>query len=149
MTTASKAFSSFARKGYTPPGYVAGIFLLYNMLMEKKLHSYIDYINKESKHPNAELIKYHKTMVQQFQHERLIHLIVTMFFSLFMILFFVLFLILTVTLPSGESTKLILGVIGGITLALLVTTLLYVRHYYILENGTQELEDITKKLYGR
>ena len=88
-------------------------------------------------------------MVQQFQHERLIHLIVTMFFSLFMILFFVLFLILTVTLPSGESTKLILGVIGGITLALLVTTLLYVRHYYILENGTQELEDITKKLYGR
>ena len=57
----------------------------YNVLMNKKLQDYIKYIEKESEKPSKELQEYHKTMVQQFQHERLIHLIVTLFFALFMI----------------------------------------------------------------
>ena len=48
------------------------------MLMDKKLKAYIEYIDKESKHPSAELIAFHRDQVQQFQHERFIHLIVTM-----------------------------------------------------------------------
>ena len=119
------------------------------MLMDKKLRNYIEYIQKEAKKPSAELIDYHKTMTQQFQHERFIHLIVTMFFALFMILFFILFLILAIFIPKVEAANYIIGGVGVVTLILLITTLFYVRHYYQLENGTQILEDITRKLYKR
>ena len=127
----------------------SGPFFCYNVLMDKRLRDYIKYIEKESAHPTAELIDYHKTMTQQFQHERLIHLIVTFFFALFMIMFFMLFLVLSITMPSGEATTIILTCVGIVTLIFLVTTVFYVRHYYQLENGTQVLEEITRKLYKR
>lgn len=117
--------------------------------MDKKLRDYIKYIEKEAKHPSAELIDYHKTMTQQFQHERFIHLIVTMFFALFMIICFVTFLMLAIFMPKVTAANFIIGGIGAVTLILLITTLFYVRHYYQLENGTQVLEDITRKLYKR
>ena len=34
-----------------------------------------------------------------------------------------------------------------VTLALTVTVVLYARHYYLLENGCQKLEEISKKFY--
>ena len=117
--------------------------------MDKKLRDYIKYIKRESAHPTAELIDYHKTMTQQFQHERFIHLIVTFFFALFMIMFFMLFLALALFLPAGTASTIIVACTGLVALIFLVTTLFYVRHYYLLENGTQELEEITRKLYKR
>ena len=117
--------------------------------MEKKLHNYIEYIEKEAKHPTPELIKYHLVMTQQFQHERLIHLIVTMFLALFMIIFFITFLAFSISLTGNAAANYILGSVGGITVILLITTLFYVRHYYQLENGTQKLKEITKILYKR
>lgn len=116
--------------------------------MDKKLRNYIEEIEKASKHPSKELIEYHKTMTAQFQHERFIHLVVTLFFALFLIIFFCMFLFATLSL-SGDAGILVTACLGVITLILLVVTLFYVRHYYQLENGTQKLEDITKKLYGR
>ena len=115
--------------------------------MDKKLKAYIEYIDKESAKPSAELIEYHKIMLQQFQHERAIHLEVTLAFALFMIIFFVFFIFLQLNMtPGGE----LLGYCIGTILVLLVITLLfYVRHYYKLENGVQTLEEITRKLYGR
>lgn len=121
----------------------------YNVLMNKKLQDYIKYIEKESEKPSKELQEYHKTMVQQFQHERLIHLIVTLFFALFMILFFIFFGALEIWLPRGGWGEVIIAGIGIIDGILLVVTLFYVRHYFQLENGVQKLEEITKKLYGR
>jgi hypothetical protein len=119
--------------------------------MDKKLQAYIDYIEKESKHPSEELIRFHRDQVQQFQHERLIHLIVTMFFALFMVIFFIFFFILN--LPdmalTGTWGTILTGCIGVVELALLVVTLFYVRHYYQLENGTQKLEDYTRILEKR
>ena len=117
--------------------------------MDKKLRNYIEYIEKESKHPTPELIKYHLVMTQQFQHERIIHLIVTMFFALFMIIFFIAFLALTIALSGNGAAGYILSAMGVITLILVIVTLFYVRHYYQLENGTQRLEEITKQLYKR
>ena len=114
--------------------------------MDKRLRDYIKYIEKESAHPTAELIDYHKTMTQQFQHERMIHLIVTFFFALFMIMFFMLFLTLMLNDIYGSIMKACTGIV---TLIFLVTTVFYVRHYYQLENGTQQLEEITRKLYKR
>ena len=121
----------------------------YNVLMDKKLKNYIKYIEKESAHPTAELIDYHKTMTQQFQHERFIHLIVTFFFALFMIIFFILFMTLVLTLPNDLYGWIMKGCTGAITLIFVVVVIFYVRHYYLLENGTQKLEDITRKLYKR
>jgi len=117
--------------------------------MNKKLQDYIEYIEKESEKPSKELQEYHKTMVQQFQHERLIHLIVTLFFALFMILFFIFFGALEIWLPRGGWGEVIIAGIGVIDGILLVVTLFYVRHYFRLENGVQKLEEITKRLYGR
>ena len=116
--------------------------------MDKKLKEYIKEIEKASKNPSAELIEYHKTMVQQFQHERFIHLVVTLFFALFMLLSFGMFLLAATSFP-GQSGMMISGGLGMITFILLVVTLFYIRHYYQLENGTQKLEEITKKLYQR
>ena len=114
--------------------------------MDKKLRNYIKEAEKLCKNPSKEIVEYHKTMTAQFQHERLIHLIVTMFFALFMIIFFALFLNAVLMLPgeSGQAVTLCLGLVTGI---FLIVTLFYVRHYYQLENGTQVLEDITKKMY--
>lgn len=62
-----------------------------------------------------------------FQHERLVHLIVTVLFALLTIIVFV----LAVTKFSLWS--------GMLLFFLLVLLLPYIRHYYILENGTQKL----------
>ena len=113
--------------------------------MYKKLRAYTKYIEEETKNPTPELAAYHQAMVAQFQHERLIHLIVTLFFALFMILFFGLFCLLEINDTRGSD---ILNIcVGGVTAILLVTTVCYAIHYYHLENGVQKLEDITKKLY--
>ena len=117
--------------------------------MDKKLREYIAYIDKASKKPTPELIEYHKMMLQQFQHERFIHLIVTMFFALFMVIFFIFFGVIEIWLPKGGWGDMIAAGIGIIDCIFLVVTLFYVRHYYRLENGVQELEEITRKLYGR
>ncbi len=116
--------------------------------MDKKLKNYIKEIEKASKNPSKELIEYHKAMLQQFQHERFIHLVVTMFFALFLFLSFGMFLLAATSFP-GQSGMMVSTCLGIVTFILLVVTLFYVRHYYQLENGTQILEDITKKLYKR
>ena len=119
----------------------------YNLLMDKKLKNYIAYIDKESSKPTPELIEYHKMMLQQFQHERAIHLEVTLAFALFMIIFFIFFIVLQLNLaPGGE---LLSYCVGAILIMLVATVLFYVRHYYRLENGVQVLEEITRKLYKR
>ena len=65
--------------------------------------------------------------IQFFQHERLIHLIVTVTFA-----------ILTVMSVLGfvATTQIGLLVLTGMLLVLLIP---YIRHYYILENGVQKL----------
>ena len=117
--------------------------------MDKKLRDYIKEIEKASKEPSAELIEYHKTMTAQFQHERFIHLIVTVFFALFLFLSFAMFLFASIYLTSSHYGIVISSCLGFVTLIFLIVTLFYIRHYYQLENGTQRLEEITKKLYKR
>lgn len=69
-----------------------------------------------------------------FQHERLIHLIVTVLFALMTILVF--FLAVT-------SFSLWTGVLLLLLMALLIP---YIRHYWLLENGTQKLYQYYDKL---
>ncbi len=67
------------------------------------------------------------TQIGFFQHERLVHLIVTVLFALMTIFVFA----LAVTVFSLWT--------GALLLLLLVLLIPYIRHYYILENGTQKL----------
>ncbi len=69
-----------------------------------------------------------QTKIAFFQHERLIHLLVTLFFALFAILFLVLGMISYIFLP--------------ILFILLIFLLFYIFHYFFLENHVQYLYKI-------
>ncbi len=130
--------------------------------MDAKLRQYTSFIAAEvrkiasTKDESSEyrrelknLTDYHKNMVEIFQHERLVHLIVTLSFSVMFVALF----ILNITLPSllsnaNSSTATIIQSSLVVVLTIIfVTTLFYLRHYYRLENGTQKLYKYTEKLY--
>lgn len=88
-------------------------------------------------HTNDELIAQRTLLlkrIQFYQHERLIHLLVTLAFALFFLLSLFMALILK---------ELGILVLTGLFLVLLVP---YIRHYYFLENSVQELYTIYYKL---
>ena len=99
--------------------------------MDKKLKACIEYIEKEYDHKNKkasdDLIAYHLQMVQHFQHERLVHLIVTVFVGSMTILF-LLFGLLT--------NNIYLYILFASTFILFIP---YIFYYYFLENGVQKL----------
>ena len=97
--------------------------------MKMYLYDYIDYVDdilKNSKRINYKKLKNdYLIKINFFQHERLIHLLVTLFYALFTIIFVFL------------SVKFWL--FSVITIALLIFLLFYVIHYFRLENGVQYL----------
>ena len=115
--------------------------------MEKKILAYEKFIEREAKRKlNAserrELAELHAETVANFQHERLIHLIITLFFAgLSMI---VVFAMVWCVINYGwliEASPLYL-----LAAILVVLTGFYVRHYYFLENHVQGLYKYTEKL---
>lgn len=97
--------------------------------MKKYLYDYIkniDLILKENKKVDYKKLKEeHLIKIKFFQHERLIHLIVTLFYALFNFLVF-------------SFIKIFLPFIF-IALILLIFLIFYVVHYFRLENGVQYL----------
>ena len=83
------------------------------------------------------LARYHRTRVQEFQHERLIHLLVTFFFAGLFLTSLAAFL---ATAAMGLAMNCLLGLL---VLILFVLELAYIRHYYQLENGVQRLYELT------
>ncbi|HOQ36872.1 MAG TPA: hypothetical protein PK033_10235 [Acetivibrio sp.] len=83
------------------------------------------------------LLDYHKTQIEFIQHERLIHLLVTLFFGLFF---------LTTTLISVAFDKLELLGVAAMFLILLIP---YIAHYYKLENGVQRLYELYNRIDER
>lgn len=99
--------------------------------MKQKINDYIKQIEneiekKEIKTSPEDLL----TTIKFFQHERLIHLIVTVFVGICAVLFLLGSL-------AFESFPLLLLLI--ITICLFVP---YIFHYYTLENGVQKLYDL-------
>ena len=122
--------------------------------MEKRILAYEKYIKAElAKHPSKETLKslraYHLEMVANFQHERLIHLLVTLFFAaltfIMLCLSGVSFAYLDFSSPD-LSLILALSPLYLVTIILFILTACYVRHYYFLENHTQKLYSLSKKL---
>ncbi len=113
--------------------------------MEKRLLNYLKYMRQfvSEEHEESEFKFVYNdlmTQIQFFQHERLIHLIVTITFAILTML--------------GILTSLFIQTIPVLILTLLFIGLLipYIRHYYILENGVQELytryDFLYKKIYS-
>ena len=110
--------------------------------MEKHIAEHYQTISQrlaaaKSKTDLAELAHYHRTRVQEFQHERLIHLLVTFFFAG---LFLVSLAVFLATAAMGLAMNCLLGLLA---LILFVLELAYIRHYYQLENGVQRLYELT------
>ncbi len=104
--------------------------------MKQKLNDYIKELEEkiEKKKIKKGLSEEVLTKIQFFQHERVVHLIVTVFVGISSILFLLGFLYL-------ENIQLLLLFI--ITFCLFIP---YIFHYYTLENGTQKLYDIYFKI---
>lgn len=106
------------------------------------MKNYEEFIKSAAKNPTPELIVYHREMLRNFQHERAIHLAVTLFFAAVSLVMLGLSIWLT-----GFVAPLPLLPLYLLTLILIILTGFYVKHYYFLENHTQALYDISEELY--
>ncbi len=84
-------------------------------------------LEKEKLQDKEQILKDHLLQIKIFQHERLIHLIVTVFVGIISILFLLFGLCLD---------NIMLLILFIITLLLFIP---YILHYYFLENGVQKL----------
>ena len=105
--------------------------------MKEQIES-IDKIIEEGKCKNIdEVIKDHLIKIQFYQHERLVHFLVTMLFALMFIIIF---------LYTLKNVSFGLVILNLILMGLLVP---YIIHYYKLENGVQYMYkqyDLLKKI---
>ena len=96
--------------------------------MKKYLYNYINEIdnllNNKSK-ITSEIINEHLIKISMFQHERLIHLLVTLFYALIFIIFM--------------SLGFIHYLFFAIAFIVMVFLICYIIHYFSLENGVQYL----------
>ena len=111
--------------------------------MKKRILTYRQHIDdclagREEVKDWNELLAEHLTQIGFFQHERLIHLLVTLTFALLTI-GSVFTIIITCYYP-----------LALLTLLLMVLLIPYIAHYYLLENETQKMyvqyDEILKKI---
>lgn len=98
--------------------------------MEKRIISYRKYMDSLLEKDDNDwefLRREHLVQIQFFQHERLIHLIVTALFALMEIISVI------ATVATGYLWLLVLVAV------LMVLLVPYIRHYYILENEVQKM----------
>ena len=98
--------------------------------MEKRILNYRKFIDELLTRDDLDweaVIREHLIQISFFQHERLIHLIVTITFA-----------ILEVVVIGLCVVSFTIGV-GLLAIALLILLIPYIRHYYILENEVQKM----------
>jgi hypothetical protein len=126
--------------------------------MDKAIKTHKQYIldqievlrKSDDKKALRELSAYHQSRVQDFQHERLVHLLVTLFFGTLMLLGFLSVVVLSsvaeLSLTAIDPYRILLVLATILSCLLLVIELGYVWHYYKLENGVQDLYKISETL---
>ena len=114
--------------------------------MKEKILKYVNDIDNKIQNINLiddldNLLKNHLIQIQFFQHERLIHLLVTLGFV---------FLCMTTIIVSITQINLLFAIIS---LILLVVLVFYILHYFLLENKVQymytQYDLILKEKYNR
>lgn len=114
--------------------------------MEQKIREYEEFIEAKANGKlgsieRGKLIKYHQEMVSNFQHERLVHLLIMLFFV--SVSLGLLVGVGWLAYNWGVMAELIPFYL--LTLVVVVLTIYYVKHYYFLENRIQRLYEYTKK----
>lgn len=110
--------------------------------MEKRILTYKKQMEEllEAEHPQwtvqewEKIRQEHLVQISFFQHERLVHLIVTVVFALLTVI-----TVLFDTMYFSPGVTLLV-------LALLLLLIPYIRHYYILENTVQKMYEQYDKL---
>jgi len=106
--------------------------------MLDELQTYQQWIEKELEKPiKEELREYHKQKILEFQHERLIHLLVTLTIGI---------ALLISVFATLFTHQFFLYILDGLFFLLFIP---YIFHYRGLENGVQGLYKITDKLYKK
>lgn len=101
--------------------------------MEQRLKSYLKYTDELLKEKNSSTKEWkqrkeeHLVQISFFQHERLVHLIVTVIFALLEML--------SLMMIVFHFSMMLLA----LSILLLILLIPYIRHYYILENGVQKM----------
>ena len=95
--------------------------------MKKYIIDYLEYVEKNKEKADKKFIEEHLIKINFFQHERLIHLIVTVIYALMNLLAFLLGII---------SKNIIPVIIGYMLMCFLIP---YIYHYFLLDNGVQKM----------
>ncbi|MCX4355757.1 MAG: hypothetical protein OSJ43_05960 [Oscillospiraceae bacterium] len=100
--------------------------------MTKEIRAYLAVLEQffSVDHSDGELLKFRAELLKRiefYQHERLIHLIVTMSFAVF-------FLMSLMMCSANPQVGLML-----LAVLFLVMTIAYIKHYYFLENSVQRM----------
>ena len=127
--------------------------------MDKKINLHKKFVQAEimriskmdqpmREHKSRELAFYNDEMTRNFQHERQIHLYVTLFFALLVIgsWFMTSFLLLQF---NGEFAASCGSIVTSVILSLILTVLegFYVAYYYRLENRIAKLYPLPRNIY--
>ena len=107
-------------------------YILAHMLETGKFIS--EELSSASKEKTCAVLSEFETKIAYFQHERLIHLIVTVLFAVLEMMSIYAFLI------TGNITVLVFCIL------FLVLLVPYVMHYYFLENSVQEMYKMRDKI---
>lgn len=83
------------------------------------------------------LLNYHQAQIGFMQHERLVHLMVTIVFAVLLVVFFI----------AGMALD-VLGLLA-IAVILMPVNVFYIFHYFKLENGVQRLYKLYEEIYNR
>jgi ABC-type multidrug transport system fused ATPase/permease subunit len=84
------------------------------------------------------LLKYHDKKIQWLQHERLVHLLVTMLVAMLFMFLFVLLILIKYSLPVIA----LLAIVAVLLIA-------YILHYFRLENKTQHWYRLSDEIYQK
>lgn len=111
--------------------------------MHPLILTHTKYIEAQLEKPLSEnerhaLLSYHTMRVHDFQHERLVHLLVTLFFGFL--------LVGTVAALLAQPLSELVMPLGILSIILLVLEIAYIRYYYVLENSVQSLYPLTEQL---
>lgn len=113
--------------------------------MEKRILSYRRRIDELLQRDDADwrkVLEEHLVQIGFFQHERLIHLIVTVTFAILEMLS----IFMTLVSFGGEEGN---PALICLTILILVLLIPYIRHYYILENEVQKMYVQYDKILGK
>jgi hypothetical protein len=116
--------------------------------MRKYIKEHINFIQNILQKENTNfdwhaLSDFNKTQIKFFQHERLIHLLITLFFGL---IFFVSIMAELLILNTGNNPVFSDIGLSAVNAILIIILIFYILHYFFLENSIQKLYRLNREI---